>query len=160
MNNIRQKTNFDLIGGELKNIYIRISPKKDANPSVEGWYEFNGSDFIATADTEVNENKSYFEKRILNYKSISFGDEKVFKLGYCTNDNEGMNYPIFLRFSTDQDDDPDHEFQIGKTGMFEFQPEEWRDVNDDDTERTAEVFVTELKVFEDVPFVVDYCYSV
>ncbi len=91
----------------------------------------------------------------VTYKSILF-ESNVFKLGYCTNDNEGMNYPIFLVFSTGEE----KEFQIGKTGMFEFQPEEWRDVNDDDTERTVEVFVIELKVFEDVPFVVDYCYSV
>lgn len=122
MNNIRQKTNFDLTGGEEKT--VRVGGDKG-------------------------------ETRTLTYKSILF-ESNVFKLGYCTNDNEGMNYPIFLVFSTGEE----KEFKIGKTGMFEFQPEEWRDVNDDDTERTAEVFVTELKVFEDVPFVVDYCYSV
>ncbi len=122
MNNIRQKTNFDLTGGEEKT--VRVGGDKG-------------------------------ETRTLTYKSILF-ESNVFKLGYCTNDNEGMNYPIFLVFLTGEE----KEFQIGKTGMFEFQPEEWRDVNADDTERTAEVFVTELKVFEDVPFVVDYCYSV
>ena len=120
MNNIRQKTNFDLVGGEPKDVYVGGELRTD-----------------------------------LTYKRILF-ESNVFKLGYCTNNNEGMNYPIFLVFSTGEE----REFQIGKTGMFEFQPEEWRDANDDDTERTAEVSVTELKVFEDVSFVVDYCYSV
>jgi hypothetical protein len=95
------------------------------------------------------------ETRTLTYKSIIF-EKPISKFGYCTNDNEGMNYPIFIVF----DDGAEKEFQIGKTGMFEFQPDEWRDVNDDDEERTLEVFATEVKIYENVPFVIDYCYSV
>ena len=94
----------------------------------------------------------------LTYKSITF-ENKVPKLGYCANDNEGMNYPIFLVF--DGEGDTDHEFQIGKTGMFEFQPEDWDDVNNPRSEDDpATVYVTKIKVYEDIPFVVDYCYEV
>jgi len=123
MNNIRQKTNLDLTGGELKNLYI---------------------------DGELKTN--------LNYKEITFENNNVFKFGYCVNDNEGIKYPIFLTFSTDNDDE-EREFRINPaTGIFEFQSEEWRDLNNDNTEKTAEVFVRKLKVYENVPFVVDYCY--
>lgn len=80
----------------------------------------------------------------------------ISKMGYCTNDNEGKDYPIFITFG----DKTERIFYIGKTGIFEFQPEEWRDVNDDDTERTATVSVIQVLVPDGVPFVLDYCYLV
>ena len=80
----------------------------------------------------------------------------ISKMGYCTNDNEGKDYPIFITF----EDGTERTFYIGKTGIFEFQPEEWRDINDDDTERTATVSVKQVLVPDGVPFVLDYCYLV
>lgn len=116
MDNICQKTNFDLIGGgEPKDIYI--SGKLESG---------------------------------LIYKTIEFEGD-VFKLGYCTNDNKGMNYPIFLIFSNDLTNDIP--FYIGKTGMFEIQPEQWYDDE-------VKVFIKKIKIYEKVPFVVDYCYSI
>ena len=83
-------------------------------------------------------------------------DQEVIKLGYCTNNNEGMNYPIFLTFVNGGE----KEFEIGKTGMFEYQPEEWEDVNDDTNKeiKTSNTPVTQIKVYEGVSFVLDYCY--
>lgn len=81
---------------------------------------------------------------------------EIVKLGYCTNDNEGMNYPIGIMF--DKSDGELEVFHIGKTGMFEFQPEYWQDINDDSIEGEAKVCVNQVWVPEGVPFVLDYCY--
>lgn len=123
MNNIRQKTNFDLSG-------------------------------------EIIKKRIHSHEQILDdvpYRMIEF-EQPVFKLGYCTNDNEGMNYPIFLEINEQGADF--QEFQIGKTGMFEFQEEEWLDVNADNIERIASVFINKVLVPDNVPFVLDYCFSV
>jgi hypothetical protein len=86
---------------------------------------------------------------------------KITKLGYCTNDNESMNYPIFLYLNGETTPTT---FYIGKTGMFEFQDEEWKDVNDEEQEETEtmSVYVTQLEVpkKEGFRFCLDYCYSV
>lgn len=121
--NIRQKTNFDLIGGETKKVWIGGD---------------NG------------------QEESLTYKKIVFENENVFKFGYCTNDNEGMNYPIFIVFNDNKEDE--HEFQIGKTGMFEYQLENWDEDESYPDER--KYTIKEIKVYEHVPFVLDYCYSV
>ena len=78
------------------------------------------------------------------------------KLGYCVNSNQGINYPIYITF----EDGTEETFYIGKTGIFEFQPEEWTDVNDDKIERTAKVSVKRILVPDNIPFVLDYCFVV
>ena len=123
MNNIRQKTNFDLTGGEIRIVRVGGDPG---------------------------------DRRSLTYKSIIFESENVFKFSYCINDNQGLNYPIFIVFSTGEE----KEFRIGKTGMYEVQPEDWRDVNDENIEQTAMVYIKEIKIYEEIPFVIDYCYAV
>jgi hypothetical protein len=66
-----------------------------------------------------------------------------------------MNYPIFLVL-----DGAEEEIQLGKTGMYEFQSETWKDVNGDNTEREAVVYLEGMLVPKNVPFCLDYCYSV
>ena len=127
MNNIKQLTNFDLDGASEVTRTIRV-----------------GGDAGYTVD---------YPYKVIT--SAMLGSENVFKFGYCTNDNEGMNYPIFLILN-----ETETEFQIGKTGMFEFQPEEWQDVNVPTEEETAEVSLSGALVPADVPFCIDYCYSV
>ena len=127
MNNIRQITNFDLEGAS--EVTKQIDKGGDKGETI-----------------------SYQYKVITSEK---LGSENVFKFGYCTNDNQGMNYPIFLTLNG-----VETQFQLGKTGMFEFQPEEWKDVNDDNTERIAEVALSQVLVPDEVPFCIDYCYSV
>ena len=87
--------------------------------------------------------------------SSLLGSENIFKFGYCTNNNTGIDYPIYLTLNGIET-----QFFIGKTGMFEFQPEEWRDVNDDDEERTAITYLSQVEVPADIPFCIDYCYSI
>ena len=93
------------------------------------------------------------------YREITaalLGSGNVFKFGYCANNNQGMAYPIFLTLNNEE-----KEFQLGKTGMFEFQPEEWQDVNDEEpVTQTAEVYLSAVLVPSDIPFVIDYCYAI
>lgn len=93
------------------------------------------------------------------YKVITssmLGSINVVKFGYCINNNQGKKYPIYLTLNGIED----IQFYIGKTGMFEFQPEEWVDVNADNEERTATVYLSKVLVPADIPFCIDYCYSV
>lgn len=93
-----------------------------------------------------------YEYIIIN--SDKLGSPNVTKMGYCTNDNRGMNYPIFLTLNGTKT-----EFQIGKTGMFEFQPEDWEDVNTGEKD-TAEINLSEVEVPAGFEFCLDYCYKV
>lgn len=107
-------------------------------------------------DTQSKDVKVGGETRTgLTYNVYSLNVDAI-KLGYCTNNNEGMNYPIFLTFVNGGE----KEFEIGKTGMFEYQPEEWEDVNDETNKeiKTSNTPVTQIKVYEGVSFVLDYCY--
>lgn len=88
------------------------------------------------------------------------GTNKILKFGYCV-EPKGIAYPIFLEIEGLQTTDPSNckDFQIGKTGMFEFQEEEWRDVNGDDTERTATVYCSRIQVPVGIKFTINYCYE-
>ena len=78
----------------------------------------------------------------------------IFKMGYCC-EVKGINYPIFLTVNNIE-----HEFQIGKTGMFEFQPETWKDINVSEEEYETNIKVTQILVPKDIKFVLDYTYEV
>lgn len=98
------------------------------------------------------------------YKHITssiFGSDSVFKFGYCANNNEGMNYPIFIKLKGEGDF---RTIYLGKTGMYEFQTENWKDVNSSDEEEQegleAIVYLSEALVPTEVNFCIDYCYSV
>ena len=78
----------------------------------------------------------------------------IFKMGYCC-EVKGINYPIFLTVNNIE-----HEFQIGKTGMFEFQPETWKDINVSEEEYETNITVTQILVPKDIKFVLDYTYEV
>lgn len=90
---------------------------------------------------------------IYPYKIITINTLKgvVTKLGYCC-EPKGIGYPIFLTFQ-EQEERP---FQVGKTGMFEFQPEEWINVNGGNIVRTAVVNCITVAVPADIAFTLDY----
>ena len=97
------------------------------------------------------------ETIIYDYKIISQNLLKypVIKLGYCT-ETKGKNYPIFLTINGRE-----KEFQIGKTGMYEYQPEEYVNINKPkEEEKTAIVEVTEIAVPANIVFTLDYCYEI
>ena len=102
------------------------------------------------------------------YKIIPLGvlGAPISKMGYCC-EPKGINYPIFLTINQ-----VEYKFDLGKTGMFEFQPEQWINVNGDNIERTTNITVTEIKVPKrdldsdgqeignPIHFVLDYAYEV
>ena len=77
------------------------------------------------------------------------------KLGYCC-EVKGIAYPIFLTFQGQGE----AEFEIGKTGMFEFQDETWKNVNGDNEERIATVICTQVEVPDNIKFTLDYFYEI
>lgn len=88
--------------------------------------------------------------------SEMLGSDSVFKVGYVANSNPARNYPIFLIFKNGTET----EFQLGKTGMFEFHDEEWKDVNESDESFISTTPVQGILVPAGFNFCLDYCYSV
>lgn len=89
------------------------------------------------------------------YKEITQSTlgSRIHKMGYIC-EPKGMIYPIFLTINGEE-----KEIQIGKTGMFEFQPEEYTNANDEEAEeKTATVYVTNILVPANIQFTLDYCY--
>lgn len=81
--------------------------------------------------------------KIVEYKTVSqtYLKNNIPKLGYCC-EPKAIQYPIFLTINGQEE-----EFQIGKTGMFEMQPETWINVNAHEPEiNESNVLVTEIKV--------------
>ena len=94
------------------------------------------------------------------------GSDNVQKFGFCMNSNQGIGFPILLNESNNI-------FYLGKTGMFEWQKEDWQDVNGK-TEEERElheatyplyrIYVPYTAVDDDgleygpFDFVFDYCY--
>jgi len=86
-----------------------------------------------------------------NYKQITLIGN-ITKLGYCC-EVKGIGYPIFLTFNNTSK----KKFEIGKTGMFEFQEEQWKNINDiESEEQTAIVYCIEVEVPEGIKFTLDY----
>ena len=80
----------------------------------------------------------------------------TFKIGYCC-EPKGISYPIFITTTTSAE----QKFEIGKTGMFEVQPEDWKNINvDQEEEETAEVYVTKVSFPSNIKFVFDYCFRI
>lgn len=79
----------------------------------------------------------------------------VIKLGYCC-EPKAFIYPIFLKMH-----DTYHQIQIGKDGMYEMQPEDWKDVNAEEVkEKTSNVIVSGVRVPKNVNFTLDYVLNI
>ena len=82
---------------------------------------------------------------------------QIVKLGYCC-EPKGIELPIYIRTN---DGKGYREIQIGKTGMYEMQPELWHDVNKPDTEKEeTTVIVTGVRVPERIEFTLDYVLTI
>lgn len=146
MRNIKQLTNFDV---DYTTTPIPKAVQIGKNTKIINYYKIPYAQLLGVSSEQAS--------------SIQID---IDKFGYCVNDNQGINYPIYINFKDDREDN-EICFYIGKTGMFESQPEEWTDVNenimDNDTEtitRTAFVSIDYLLVPENVPFVLDYSFKV
>lgn len=86
------------------------------------------------------------------YRVITFASPAI-KLGYC-GDVLSIGKNIILTINGEQ-----KTFEIGKTGMFEFHPETWEDMNEENNEeKEAIIYVDEIRVPIKPDFVLDYCY--
>lgn len=119
MNNIKQITNFDISSAQE----IR-------------------EDVIAGGDIGYDKHGGKIQ---MIYKKINntYLIKNINKFGYCC-EPKAIQFPIFITFSNNVK----KEFQIGKTGMFEIQPETWRNVNDETMtdEETAIINISEIEV--------------
>ena len=82
---------------------------------------------------------------------------QIVKLGYCC-EPKGIELPIYIRTN---DGKGYREIQIGKTGMYEMQPELWHDVNKPDIEEEeTTVVVTGVRVPKGIEFTLDYVLTI
>lgn len=88
---------------------------------------------------------------LVNYATV--GEKyNIIKLGYCC-EPEGNIYPIYLKIKGQYE-----EFQVGQTGMFEFQQEIIESLTENEEEETTDVVITGVKVPTDIDFTLEYAY--
>ena len=106
---------------------------------------------IASEDISITKDG---ETILYPYKKINLSTlgGKVIKLGYCC-EIKGIGYPIFII----HENGIQSEITIGETGMYEFQPEIYQNVNESDEEKEAIIYCTEVWVPANIQFVLDYC---
>lgn len=99
------------------------------------------------------ENKEY---KILTVTNLIGNSIPIVKLGYVC-EPKGKDYPIYLVSNGEE-----KEFYLGKTGMFEIQPETFLDINGDEDEEeiTAIPKITAIHVPVDIQFKLDFVYSI
>lgn len=61
--------------------FEQVAPAADANPSVNGWYEYNGTDYIRTKNEEVVSGKAYF-RPTAEFEEVTLGDGENPKRNY------------------------------------------------------------------------------
>lgn len=87
---------------------------------------------------------------------VAVADKQIIKLGYCC-ENKGHIYPIFLKMNGKEEYSM---IYVGKDGMYEMQPETFKDTNDPDAEESkSDVVITEVKVPAGIDFTLDYVCS-
>lgn len=99
------------------------------------------------------ENKEY---KILTATNLIGNPIPIVKLGYVC-EPKGKDYPIYLVSNGDE-----KEFYLGKTGMFEIQPETFLDINGDEDEEIITVIpkITAIHVPVDIQFKLDFVYTI
>ena len=126
--NVRHITNYDLLEEPVIENYEILVPERDSQPPHE----------------------IHFITETVPYK-IAVTGKDIVKLGYCCSPN-GIIYPIILTINGDE-----NQIFVGKECMFEFQPEQWEDINAEvEEEKTSDVIVTEVKVPADIKFTLEY----
>lgn len=131
--NIKQVTNYDVQDNATIQRQITIPNRV---PDGKGGYKI--VDEIVTVD----------------YK-LALDGVNILKLGYCC-EPKGVDYPIYLQMNGSY-----QEFKVGKNGMYEMQPEEWKNVNiQDPIEKTTDVLITGVRVPAGIEFTLDYVVSI
>lgn len=132
--NIHQITNYDLNDTPMETKSILV-PKRNNMPPYNIYFDYETIDYKTAVSIDTITN---------NF---------IIKLGYCCSPN-GIIYPIFLRFLGSEEW---FEFQIGKEGMFEFQPEQWKNINlEIPVVKTSNIEVTGVQVPANINFTLEY----
>lgn len=133
--NIRQLTEYDIKNNPEVSYIIEI-PERSSTKDADGKYPIRP-----------------VRKNII-YKTAIDGIN-ILKLGYCC-ENKGIIYPIFLQMNGTY-----KQFQIGKNGIYEMQPENWKNVNDPNSEdKTSTITITGVRIPKDINFTLDYVVSI
>lgn len=121
----------------------------------------NFSDVMDTASTVTHRilvgNDHYItaEYAVLTVTALIGNLIPIIKLGYVC-EPKGIDYPIYLMSQGTV-----KEFYLGKTGMFEIQPETFKDINDEEAqELTHTPQITAIHVPRDIVFKLDYVYNI
>lgn len=131
--NIKQVTNYDVQDNATIQRQITMPNRV---PDGKGGYKI--VDEVVTVD----------------YK-LALDGVNILKLGYCC-EPKGVDYPIYLQMNGSY-----QEFKVGKNGMYEMQPEEWKNVNiQDPVEKTTDVLITGVRVPAGIEFTLDYVVSI
>lgn len=99
------------------------------------------------------ENKEY---KILTVTNLIGNLIPINKLGYIC-EPKGIDYPIYLMMSGTV-----KEFYLGKTGIFEIQSEDFKDVNGDEEDEgiSVEPKITAIHVPTEIQFKLDFAYTI
>lgn len=102
-------------------------------------------------DVDIKDNTDTFILNDIEYVEV-LGGLEIIKLGYCC-ETRGNVYPIYLTI-----DGQPVEINISSSGMYEFQPELWTDINDtsDQNQYTTNIVVTSVKLPKGIRFTLDY----
>lgn len=137
MYNIKQITNFTI---------------PDTAPTTQEQIKIEGDVIPGTSTPRI---RTVYYKDITN-DIISQGIEKI---GYCC-EPKALQYPIYLHFNNGAEYEY---FQIGKTGMYEVQPEEYKNIEDpEQKEEIIKIQINGVKVpwqWEEEPNPSDYGYK-
>lgn len=128
-------------------------------------HDLNSSPEMTKVNVLIGGDKGEYKDVVFKQiTSEKLGSDNVIKFGFCMNSNPGIGFPIYINGT----DDNINRFYLGKTGMLEWQPEDWQDVNVDEEIRTAVYPIhtfyipigTTDETYKDFDFVLDYCYQV
>lgn len=83
-------------------------------------------------------------------------NQRIVKLEYCC-EPKGIDYPIYLTIKG-QGTLP---LKVGRNGMYEMQPEDWKNVNiQDPVDKTTDITITGVQVPEGIEFTLDYVLTI
>ena len=116
---------------------------------------------VYSQELDIVEEKDILYKEINSDKLES---SKVIKFGFCMNTVSGIGIPFYIN-----ELDETHKFYLGKTGIYEFQPEDYRNINEGTEVETAIYPVSSFylpyaildeneNIVVGFEFVLDYCY--
>lgn len=128
--NIKQITNYDIKDNKITTYSVNLP--------------------LRTYDKKEQKYKVIFATTSVKYQTALEGISAI-KLGYCC-EEKGIPYPIYLQVNGSY-----KPFIISKKGMYEIQPEQWENMNEENSEeKTSNIIITGVRVPQGINFTLDY----